>query len=197
MEEKPMDRRVRKTKRQLRLALMQLMSEKSVKDISVRELAAIADINRGTFYIHYKAVYDLLTHLEDEVAEGLTCVCRKHSAKDTSGKTFPYLSDLYQFVAENSDSCRVLLGKNGDIAFTDRICNILRDEFLYEFISIFYPSSEALLDYFCSFIISGNMSLALRWINTGMKETPEQMAVLAGEIIMHGVKVLETKQPQA
>ena len=29
------------------------MSEKNVKDISVRELAAIADINRGTFYIHY------------------------------------------------------------------------------------------------------------------------------------------------
>ena len=48
MEEKVVDRRVRKTKRQLRLALMKLMSEKSVKDISVRELAAIADINRGT-----------------------------------------------------------------------------------------------------------------------------------------------------
>ena len=46
MEEKVVDRRVRKTKRQLRLALMKLMSEKSVKDISVRELAAIADINR-------------------------------------------------------------------------------------------------------------------------------------------------------
>ena len=54
MEEKVVDRRVRKTKRQLRLALMKLMSEKSVKDISVRELAAIADINRGTFYIHYR-----------------------------------------------------------------------------------------------------------------------------------------------
>ena len=47
MEEKVVDRRVRKTKRQLRLALMKLMSEKSVKDISVRELAAIADINRS------------------------------------------------------------------------------------------------------------------------------------------------------
>ena len=197
MEEKAVDRRVRKTKRQLRLALMQLMSQKSVKDISVRELAAIADINRGTFYIHYKDVYDLLNHLEDETAEGLIRVCRKNSAKDSSGKTFPYLSDLYQFIADNADICRVLLGENGDIAFTDRICRILRDEYLYEFISIFYPSDEALLDYFCSFIISGNMSLALRWINTGMKETPEQMAVLAGEIIMHGVKVLETKQPQA
>lgn len=197
MEEKSVDRRVRKTKRQLRLALMQLMSEKSVKDISVRELAAIADINRGTFYIHYKDVYDLLNHLEDETAEGLIRVCRKNSAKDSSGKMFPYLSDLYQFIAENADICRVLLGENGDIAFTERICRILRDEYLYEFISIFYPSDEALLDYFCSFIISGNMSLALRWINTGMKETPDQMAVLAGEIIMHGVKVLETKQANA
>ena len=58
MEEKVVDRRVRKTKRQLRLALMKLMADKSIKDISVRELAAIADINRGTFYIHYKDVYD-------------------------------------------------------------------------------------------------------------------------------------------
>ena len=89
MEEKPMDRRVRKTKRQLRLALMQLMSEKSVKDISVRELAAIADINRGTFYIHYKDVYDLLTHLEDEVRVGNevnSCPCYPCDA-DTVGRT--------------------------------------------------------------------------------------------------------------
>ena len=75
MDEKPVDRRVRKTKRQLRLALMQLMAEKNVKDISVRELAAIADINRGTFYIHYKDVYDLLSQLEEEMAQGLIRVC--------------------------------------------------------------------------------------------------------------------------
>lgn len=43
------DRRVKKTKRQLRLALMELMCEKPQKHISVRELAERADINRGTF----------------------------------------------------------------------------------------------------------------------------------------------------
>ena len=51
MEERGIDRRVRKTKRQLRQALMDLMSEKPSKSISVRELAERADINRGTFYI--------------------------------------------------------------------------------------------------------------------------------------------------
>ena len=194
MEEKPVDRRVRKTKRQLRLALMQLMSEKNVKDISVRELAAIADINRGTFYIHYKDVYDLLSQLEEEMAQGLIKVCRAHHAEESSGSTFPYLNDLYRFIKENADLCRVLLGANGDKAYTDRICQILRDEHLYDFVRYFYPGDESLMNYFCSFIISGNLSLALRWNNTGMQETPEEMAVLAGEIIMHGVKVLETKK---
>ncbi|MFR7894223.1 MAG: hypothetical protein ACLU38_09275 [Dysosmobacter sp.] len=46
------DRRVKKTKKQLRLALMHLMTQKSAKSISVRELAEQADINRATtFYI--------------------------------------------------------------------------------------------------------------------------------------------------
>ena len=169
MEEKVVDRRVRKTKRQLRLALMKLMAEKSVKDISVRELAAIADINRGTFYIHYKDVYDLLSSLEDELAEGLVVVCRRHNAKDSEGKTYPYLMELYQYIEQNADLCHVLLGKNGDIAFTDRICHILRDEFLYDFLAYYYPNDPAMLDYFCSFIVSGNMSLALTWIDGGMK----------------------------
>ena len=105
MEEKVVDRRVRKTKRQLRLALMKLMADKSIKDISVRELAAIADINRGTFYIHYKDVYDLLSSLEDELADGLVAVCRRHNAKDSEGKTYPYLMELYQYIEQNSDMC--------------------------------------------------------------------------------------------
>ena len=85
------DRRVKKTKKQLRLALMHLMTQKSAKSISVRELAEQADINRSTFYIHYKDVNDLLLHLEDEMAERLSELCRRHDPKDsmTGGYPFP------------------------------------------------------------------------------------------------------------
>ena len=57
MEQSSTDRRVRKTKKQLRLALMELLAEKSAKSISVRELTERADINRGTFYIHYRGTF--------------------------------------------------------------------------------------------------------------------------------------------
>ena len=68
MDGRGVDRRVKKTKKQLRQALMDLMTEKPSKSISVRELAERADINRGTFYIHYQDVNDLLQRLEDEMA---------------------------------------------------------------------------------------------------------------------------------
>lgn len=190
MEGQNVDRRVRKTKKQLRQALMLLMTEKPSKSISVRELAERADINRGTFYIHYKDVNDLLQRLEDEMAERLILVCKKHAYGSTEVSAFPYLTELYRFASENADLCLVLLGPNGDRAYTERICDILYSYFLRDFVSRFYSGNRERLEYFCRFIVSGNLTLTLRWLADGMKETPEAMAQLAGGIIMDGVRSL-------
>ena len=52
--QKKTDRRVRKTKTQLRNGLAMLMKEKSVGEITVKELVDQVDINRSTFYLHYQ-----------------------------------------------------------------------------------------------------------------------------------------------
>lgn len=96
----------------------------------MRELAERADINRGTFYIHYRDVGDLLQRLEDEMADRLADLCKSHRPEDSAPGQFPFLRDLYRFIRDNADLCRVLLGPNGDIAYADRICRILRDNFL-------------------------------------------------------------------
>lgn len=51
--QKKVDRRVRKTKSQLRKGLARLMQEKSIGEITVKELVEEVDINRSTFYLHY------------------------------------------------------------------------------------------------------------------------------------------------
>ena len=56
MAQEKMDRRVRRTKTLLLQGLIQLMEVKDIKDISVKELSDLADINRGTFYLHYSEV---------------------------------------------------------------------------------------------------------------------------------------------
>ncbi|MEG2643479.1 MAG: TetR/AcrR family transcriptional regulator, partial [Eubacterium sp.] len=67
MAEKKEDRRVRKTKRQLRQALTELLKEKPIQEIKVREIADLIDINRGTFYQHYRDICEMLLQIEDEL----------------------------------------------------------------------------------------------------------------------------------
>ena len=171
------DRRVKKTKKQLRLALMHLMTQKSAKSISVRELAEQADINRSTFYIHYKDVNDLLLHLEDEMAERLSELCRRHDPKNSMTGGYPFLTDLYAFIQENADR-----------AYTERICRILRDDFIEAYLSLLCPGDREKIHYFCAFIVPGNLMLALRWLQDGTRESPEEIARFAGQFINSGVQ---------
>ena len=53
------DKRIRRTKKLLRQALTRLMQQKDFPSITVTDVVREADINRGTFYAHYRDVYDL------------------------------------------------------------------------------------------------------------------------------------------
>ena len=56
----PKDRRVRKTKTQLENGLAGLLREKAINEITVTELTERVDINRSTFYLHYRDIYDMM-----------------------------------------------------------------------------------------------------------------------------------------
>lgn len=63
------DRRVLKTKRAIHKAMTQLAAEKDINDISVKEIADLADINRKTFYNYYTGVYQLVDEIENEIVD--------------------------------------------------------------------------------------------------------------------------------
>ncbi|MFQ9209053.1 MAG: TetR/AcrR family transcriptional regulator [Clostridium fessum] len=83
MKEEILDRRVRKTRRQLKECLTRLLKEKKIQDITVRELAEMADINRGTFYLHYKDVFDLMDQIKNELIEEVEFVPTHHPVPGT------------------------------------------------------------------------------------------------------------------
>ena len=83
------DRRVRKTKKQLKQALTKLLMNKELKDVSVLELTELADINRGTFYLHYKDIYDLYDQTENEILNEFNTIINKHVIQNLHGIPFP------------------------------------------------------------------------------------------------------------
>ena len=185
------DRRVRKTKKQLRQGLTELLEEKSAKDITVRELSDLVDINRGTFYLHYKDIFDMIEQIELEMFNDFYNVLAKHTLKSLNGKPLPMLIDVFRFVAEYSDMCKVLIGKNGDITFVNRLKDLVKVRCLNDWMKIFNTEKSQNFEYFYSFIVSGCIGLLQNWLENGLTESPEQMASLAEQMILTGIKVLE------
>lgn len=60
------NRRIRMTRKLIRGALIELLQEKTIDKISVKEICARADVNRSTFYDHYEDIYALLGDMEAE-----------------------------------------------------------------------------------------------------------------------------------
>lgn len=66
------DYRVKVTIHLIQQTFIQLLKEKPLHTISVRELCTRAGINRSTFYHHYLDIYDLKQKIEDELYESFT-----------------------------------------------------------------------------------------------------------------------------
>ena len=62
-----MDRRIAKTKAAIKDAFMHLRANKGLEKITVKELCETADINKSTFYVHYKDIYDLSNQLTSDI----------------------------------------------------------------------------------------------------------------------------------
>lgn len=63
------DRRIRKTEQALQNAFIQMIMEQDLKQISVLELCARADINKSTFYLHYRDIYDLASRMKGRLLD--------------------------------------------------------------------------------------------------------------------------------
>ena len=95
------DRRVRRTRARLQQAMLELLQEKDVRSITVQELTQRADVNRGTFYAHYKDVFDLLDQMEEELFQRLSSLLSAYSPQDLQKGLTPLLTDVFRFVRDD------------------------------------------------------------------------------------------------
>ncbi len=191
MAEKPVDRRVRKTRAVLRQGLVRLMAEKSIQDITVTELCAACDVNRGTFYLHYTDVFELLHSVEDELLAEFERVLDSLTPHTVfSGETpSPAMCRMLELLADNADLCRVLLCQNGDMAFVERVKGVVRHRVLDEWAAQFFErgAHAAVYHYAYEFVVSGCIGMLQYWMERDMPLSAREMAAMMESFIARGV----------
>ena len=184
--QKKEDRRVRRTKKLLTQALTQLLQEKQINEITVKELTDLADMNRGTYYLYYKDMFDMLEKIEDGMFEALDEIVSLHEHGDVSQQTKPILLDLFHFIEENQEMCRVLLSPHGDMNFLHRLNEVVREKCLKAWPDIRKEKGEADFDYHYSFVVFGCAGIIRAWVNRNCPESAEIMAEMAYGMILRG-----------
>lgn len=180
------DRRVRKTKKAISEALAKLLLEKPLNSISVKEISDMADINRGTFYLHYRDVYDMAEKLQNEIFEKFNSIVDHYDSVNEEDELFPMLIDFYNLLSDNSALAKVLIGKNGDAAFVDKMKQVIREKCFEDLKKTFGIKNNDELDYVYHYIISGCIGIFGAWLNNGMRETPSEMAAVTRKLILTG-----------
>ena len=182
------DRRIARSKRALRSALIELIEERGLDDVSVNDLCARADLNRGTFYNHFHDKDDLVTTLEDEVISDLERI--QEQMKDLTvmdlvryrmrKQPLPFLVDLFDYLREQGDFLHAITGPGGDIRFAprlrDSVCANLIQTILHE---RYRANPTPFVQYYVAFYATAYLGVIEHWIETGMQESSEDMALIA------------------
>ncbi len=191
MEKRETDRRVRKTKKALRHAFAVLLAEKSIKDISVKELTELTDIHRGTFYLHYRDIFDLQQQIENEMLHELCGIIDGYRPNIKRKETpFPLLLALIRYIADNADICQVLLTKNGDMAFVRKLTDIIKERTNHYWIELFPSQKPEIFGYFSAYVIGGCIGVIQHWLDSGMPLPPEHVAKAVETMTLQGVQRL-------
>ena len=101
-----MDRRVRKTRALLLQGLVKMLETHDIQDISVKELTELVDINRGTFYLHYDDIYDMLHKVEDEMFLEFNEIMEQKPVVTNSLASQGPLLEFFRFLDRNRESAQ-------------------------------------------------------------------------------------------
>lgn len=181
------DKRVIRTKALLIRSLSALMKQKNIKDITVKELCEYADINRGTFYLHYKDIYDMLDSIEQELSDKFLQIFQKYNSETNEDFPYPLFLEIFKLVDDNAELFRVLIGPNGDISFIMKIFKLYNTHCLQSEFNKLSPQFSMNQVYYSNFILYGCVGLIEQWLSRDTKESPEKMAELITKLVSTGV----------
>lgn len=124
-----MDLRVKKTKTSIINAFLTLRSKKPLERITVKELSSAAQINKATFYLHYKDIYDLSETLENELFENVFNSIEHPDAVVSDPRIF--VRELIEGFTANQTLIDIIFSNERRSILVDRIERELK-RFLFE-----------------------------------------------------------------
>lgn len=178
------DRRVKRTKKALYDALLVLLKDKTINEITVTELTTTADVNRATFYFYYTDLIDMLQQIQNEAFESFKQVIQKATISVSTIEGFTeYAERLFNYCKENETLTRFII--NNDI--NNQLYSYIRQLLLTNIPNtkeIFGENNPA--KFISNYVINAMIGVCIDWMDDGMKIPARDLAELCANVYING-----------
>lgn len=178
MEVNFVDRRIEKTRQVIMNTFIDLLAEKGFDKLTVIDIAQRANINRGTFYLHYVDKFDLLDKCIETYIELLLHYCANSADKNLSERAF---HSVFEYLEKNFSIYKLLLSNKGFGFFRSRLYSIIVQT-VTEVNGIKTKNDISSNEVTTHFLASGFIGVLEWWINNSMpcsvQEVTEQLMFL-------------------
>ncbi len=178
-EKKADSRRVKMTKMLLKESLIELMKEKSIHNISIKEICLGSDINRSTFYRHYDTQYQLYDDIIEDIATDIEQIYTISAEYEFN--TVVFLTNIFEYIEKNREKFLVILSDKSNISMGETYTRITA-----RFIN--RDSVSELGNYIVQFISAGMTSILWTWLSKEDRRSAKEVATLFHTLMMHGLK---------
>lgn len=141
---------------------VQLIQKKNIEEISVSTICELSGLNRSTFYSNYIDIYDLAEKVKKQMEEQFAEIQLSNNAKqDYDG----YLN-MFRYIKENQIFFKTYFK-------LESISMSFPTEHRVELAEKYY--NNKFIDYHIEFFRAGLNAVIKKWLNSGCKETPEEI----------------------
>lgn len=166
------DRRIQRTRKLIQTALIELTIQKGFAAVTVSDITEYAGVNRATFYRHYQDKFDLLDQYAREVYQLLDEAAETVDQENsTSG-----LANMFDHVRAHTKFYRVMLSKDGDPAFAEKIRHYVRKRIQPALPDEF--RAKPLADLYLSYVSSAAVGVVLWWLENNLPYSSTEMAAI-------------------
>ncbi len=117
-----------RSRRLINTALTELLQQKPLEKITVTDVVNRAQINRGTFYAHYRDIPDLINRMVEQmfarIREGMANMENPREAAPGL-----LLGQIQKQIEENMAFCKVMISRNHAM-MESQLCSVLQDYLL-------------------------------------------------------------------
>ena len=187
------DRRVIRTRRNLRAALMDLILEKGYDAVTIEDITEHADLGRTTFYLHYKDKEELLLESIENTARELysqVILASPPIGAHTQEDSLRAIDRVFQHAAENSILYRIIL-KGGAASRVHKTILVFLGEAVRPYFDYDLAGSaqtglplEVLSNYFSTSLLG----FLTWWLENEMPYPPEQASRFFSLMFFDGIR---------